>query len=103
MTRYANYREIENSVDREKVHNAIQRIMDYHMSYYRKLDSSMKVTIDNGKVFFYSPPEEDPRFFIEVNPVSKSVKIILASADDFDRKGLIEPCREAPESGRREN
>lgn len=77
MARYDNLQSVDSPIDREIVKGAIAMLDDYFHGIIDELGTDMKITVDNGNVFFFSPQVDTGRYFVEVKPNLQCVKIQL--------------------------
>ena len=103
MTRYDNFVVVHDPVDRDKVYSAIGQVIGYAFDVVSNILSNMNVTVEDGRVFFYSRKTAEKRYFVEVNTSTRTVKIILAGEDGIPTQKELKPCHDLHESGRKEN
>lgn len=87
MIRYDNVDCIKDPEDYKKVCEAVGEFMVYTTDILGSLRTDMNVTVDNGNVFFYSRKNAPDRYFVEVKPSTKTIKITLAGNDNNKEGG----------------
>ena len=82
MVRYDDCNHIKNEADYKKVCEAVATFMVFTTDVLGRIRCDMNVTVDNGNIFFYSRKSAEARYFVEVKPGTKTVKITLSGLDE---------------------